>query len=165
MCNPYVTYMMCILLVTSTSAFTTTNPTKLSIQKLTMRPSHPSLYRPSWSPLYNAKSGAPEITSAEELTKLLSSETPTLVFYNAPWCGPCRLTAPVVASLLDKYKDSKLTMVEVCTDEHEDICELMKIEEIPTVVVYKSGKALDSSVGSVSETVLYGIVDKILDMD
>lgn len=71
----------------------------------------------------------------------------------------------MVASLLDKYKDSKLTMVEVCTDEHEDICELMKIEEIPTVVVYKSGKALDSSVGSVSETVLYGIVDKILDMD
>lgn len=117
-----------------------------------------------------AKSGGRPIASTQQFEEevLLSSDNNakkdklTLVLFTAPWCGPCRLTNPVVKEIFTQYQ-SKLEVVEINTDDLPEVAESTGVTSIPTIQVYHGGKVRDTIVGCVSKNVLGKAVDKVLE--
>ncbi len=90
------------------------------------------------------------------------TEYPVLVLFTAPWCGPCRLTNPVVKEVMKQYQN-KLTVVEVSTDDLPEVASVAGVLSIPTIQLYHGGKVMDTIVGCVAKNVLARSVDKVLE--
>mmetsp|Transcript_7182 Transcript_7182/g.21359 ORF Transcript_7182/g.21359 Transcript_7182/m.21359 type:complete len:198 (-) Transcript_7182:403-996(-) len=112
-----------------------------------------------------AKSGAKEIVSPEAFEEIvLSPDTPRpcLVFFSAPWCGPCRLSNPVVRDVMKQFA-GRIDVVETCTDDLPEVASDAGVVSIPTIQIYYGGELLDTIVGCVAKNVLASAVDKILE--
>jgi thioredoxin 1 len=71
---------------------------------------------------------------------------PVLVDFWAPWCGPCRMLAPVVEELAKEYQ-GKVRVAKINTDEHPNAASRFKISAIPTLLFFKGGKVVEQLVG------------------
>lgn len=114
-----------------------------------------------------AKSGGKMIETEKEFAdNVLSKDLtrPVLVFFTAPWCGPCRLTVPVVKDVMKQYSGD-LDVVEVCTDDLAEVAEDSGVVSIPTIQFYYDGAALEthSIVGCVAKSVLSNAVEKVIE--
>lgn len=112
-----------------------------------------------------AKSGGKLIETKEEYNKLvLSSDSPRpiLTFYTAPWCGPCRLTIPVVKDIMKQFA-GKIEFVEVCTDDLPDVAENAGVVSIPTIQMHYRGQLMDTIIGCVAKSVLASSVEKVIE--
>lgn len=89
-------------------------------------------------------------------------ELPVLVLFTAPWCGPCRLTSPVVKEVMKQYQD-KIEVVEISTDDLPEVASKAGVLSIPTIVIYHRGEVMDTIVGCVAKNVLARSVDKVLE--
>ncbi len=87
-----------------------------------------------------------EVTDASFQNDVLESDLPVLVDFWAPWCGPCRMVAPVVDELSDEY-DGKVAFYKLNTDENPGIATTYGIRSIPTLLVFKSGDVVGQIVG------------------
>ena len=76
---------------------------------------------------------------------VLKSEKPVLVDFNATWCGPCKMLAPVLDEL--SGETDKFNVVAVDVDENEDLASTYGIYSIPCLVVFKNGEEVNRSVG------------------
>jgi thioredoxin 1 len=115
------------------------------------------------SPLGVAKSGGKLIKSADMYQDSVVAENrPVLVFFSAPWCGPCRLTNPVVKDILKQFS-GQLDVVEVCTDDLAEIAEEAGVVSIPTIQFYYKGEQMETIVGCVAKSVLASAVSKVLE--
>mmetsp|Transcript_15973 Transcript_15973/g.34728 ORF Transcript_15973/g.34728 Transcript_15973/m.34728 type:complete len:238 (+) Transcript_15973:376-1089(+) len=113
-----------------------------------------------------AKSGGKEILTTDQFeAEVLSpdlTERPVLVFYSAPWCGPCRLSNPVVKEVMKEFA-GEIDVVEVCTDDFADIASEAGVVSIPTIQLFYSGELIDTIVGCVAKNVLAKAVTKVLE--
>lgn len=112
-----------------------------------------------------AKSGADEIESAESFEEIVLSPDiprPCLVFFSAPWCGPCRLSNPVVRDVMKQFA-GRIDVVEACTDDLPEVASDAGVVSIPTIQIYFRGELLDSIIGCVAKNVLASAVTKILE--
>eukprot|EP00545_Synedropsis_sp_CCMP1620_P014803 CAMPEP_0119012412 /NCGR_PEP_ID=MMETSP1176-20130426/6714_1 /TAXON_ID=265551 /ORGANISM="Synedropsis recta cf, Strain CCMP1620" /LENGTH=126 /DNA_ID=CAMNT_0006965367 /DNA_START=415 /DNA_END=795 /DNA_ORIENTATION=+ len=112
-----------------------------------------------------AKSGGKLIHDETEFSdNVLKSDLPrpVMVFFTAPWCGPCRLTVPVVKDVLKEYV-GQLDVVEVCSDDLPDVAADAGVESIPTIQLYYQGQLMDTIVGCVAKNVLSSSVSKVLE--
>lgn len=78
--------------------------------------------------------------------EVLTSKVPVLLDFWAPWCGPCRMIAPLVEEI-SKEKEEVLKVCKVNIDEHPDLAEMFHVMSIPTLIVVNEGKVTASSVG------------------
>jgi thioredoxin 1 len=92
----------------------------------------------------------------------LDPKLPVLVLFSAPWCGPCRLTNPVVKEIMKQYQN-KIEVVEISTDDLPEVASDAGVLSIPTIQLYYEGKVLDTIVGCVAKNVLARSVDKVLE--
>lgn len=87
---------------------------------------------------------------------------PVLVLFSAPWCGPCRLTSPVVKEVMKQYRN-KIEVVEISTDDLPGVASKAGVLSIPTILIYHEGQVMDTIVGCVAKNVLARAVDKVLE--
>lgn len=84
--------------------------------------------------------------SKEGFDKALEQGTPMLVDFWADWCGPCRMLAPVVEKLADKY-DGRVAVGKVNVDDQAELAGQYGVQSIPTVILFKDGREAARTVG------------------
>ncbi len=89
--------------------------------------------------------------TAESFQKdVLEADKPVLVDFWADWCGPCRMLGPVVEGIADKYSD-KIVVGKVNVDQQPELAAKFSIMTIPTLIVFKNGQPVNTSVGVKTE--------------
>lgn len=89
-----------------------------------------------------------EITKDNFENEVKNAATPVLVDFWADWCGPCRMLSPVVEQLSNQYA-GKVKFGKVNVDEQPQLAMSYGVQSIPTLVLFKGGQAVNSSVGVV----------------
>ena len=84
-----------------------------------------------------------------------------LVDFWAPWCGPCRMIAPVIEELANDY-EGKAKICKVNTDEEQDIAIQYGIRSIPTILFFKDGQLVDQMIGAAGKQVIAEKLDTLL---
>ncbi|MBR7059205.1 MAG: thioredoxin [Neisseriaceae bacterium] len=92
---------------------------------------------------------------------VLKSELPVLVDFWAPWCGPCRMIAPVLDSVAEEYQ-GKIKIVKMNVDENQSVPATFGIRSIPTLKVFKNGQEVANQVGGVAKGQLISFINSAI---
>lgn len=85
--------------------------------------------------------------------EVINSKEPVLVDFFATWCGPCKMIAPFIAQLADKYEGS-MKVCKANVDEVPNIASSYGVSSIPTLIIFKDGEVVAQRIGGASLAVL-----------
>ncbi|MDO6426347.1 thioredoxin [Thalassotalea sp. 1_MG-2023] len=102
-------------------------------------------------------SSVKEITSEDFQQQVLTSKGKVLVDFYAPWCGPCKMIAPVLEQVANE--NSALTVIKVNADEAPDLMAQYGVRGIPTLLLLNDGELVDRKVGAASVQQVTEFVD------
>lgn len=101
---------------------------------------------------------AKEITDATFSEEI--SEGLVLVDFWAPWCGPCRMQAPILDQLSQKYDETELKITKLNVDDNPKTAQAFQVMSIPTLLFFKDGELVEKRVGVQPKPALEAIVEK-----
>jgi thioredoxin 1 len=94
-------------------------------------------------------------------SKVLQSKLPVIVDFWAPWCAPCRVIAPVLEEVAQKYQ-GKVVVAKMNVDEHTKVATQYQITAIPTLLFFKDGKVAQQIVGAVPKAKVVEALEQLL---
>lgn len=103
----------------------------------------------------------PIILNDENFDKEVSKHPVTVVDLWAPWCGPCRMVTPIIENLAKEYV-GKIVFGKLNVDENPNTSRKFGIMSIPTIIIFKNGKAVDKVIGALPKEVLEQRIGKYL---
>lgn len=101
------------------------------------------------------------VTDASFESDVLKSDVPVLVDYWAEWCGPCKMIAPLLDEAAKSY-EGRVIIAKLNVDENPDTAAKFGIRGIPTLMLFKDGKAAATKVGAMSKSQLSAFLDESL---
>ncbi|MEJ2486822.1 MAG: thioredoxin [Anaerolineales bacterium] len=104
-----------------------------------------------------------KVTDAEFEDKVLNSEIPVVVDFWAPWCGPCKMVAPILDKLAVEY-DGKVLIAKVNTDENQQYMMQYGVQGIPTMIFVNDGKLIHRQVGALPEPILRDLFEQFVNI-
>jgi thioredoxin len=87
-----------------------------------------------------------EVTDANFTAEVIESQSPVLVDFWAPWCGPCRVVAPVLEEIASERPD--LRIVKLNVDENQQTAAQYQVLSIPTMILFKNGAPAKTIIGA-----------------
>ena len=103
-----------------------------------------------------------EVTiTSENFKSLKNGDQPLVVDFWATWCGPCRMVAPIITKLAEKY-DGKVDIGKCDVEENEELASEFGIRNIPTILLFKDGDVIEKIVGAQTEAKLDEMIQKLL---
>lgn len=102
------------------------------------------------------------VTDAEFDAKVMQSSVPVIVDFWAPWCGPCRMVAPILDELSKEY-DGQIVVAKVNTDENPQHAIQFGVQGIPTMLFVKDGQVVDRIVGAAPKPSIQQRIDALVE--
>jgi thioredoxin 1 len=101
-----------------------------------------------------------EIVSKTEFEETIQHGI-TVIDFNAPWCGPCRIQEPILEKIAQQF-DDKTVIASVNVDHHQGIAQTLGIQSIPTIIIFKDRKEVKRFVGLQPESILSETLNKLV---
>lgn len=101
-----------------------------------------------------------EVTDATFESEVIKAETPVLVDFWAPWCGPCKALGPVLSEIAGE-RDSEVKVVKINIDDNQEYAFKLGVMSIPTLVVFKDGQPVDKIVGAHPKSTIDARINKL----
>jgi thioredoxin 1 len=105
--------------------------------------------------------GVIEITDGSFEDEVLKCSSPVMVDFWAPWCGPCRMIAPITEKLAEEY-EGKIKFCKLNVDDNPQTASKYHVTGIPQILLFKDGEVVDESTGAVPESVLRSKAESVL---
>lgn len=102
-----------------------------------------------------------EFTDANFETEVIKSDTPVLVDFWAPWCGPCKIIAPIVEEISKEY-EGRLKVGKVNTDDNQQVATNFGVMSIPTLMIFKDGQVVERIIGAQPKAALTPKIEAVL---
>ena len=102
-----------------------------------------------------------QVTDATFETEVLNAGSPVLVDFWAPWCGPCKMIAPILDEVATNY-NGKLQVAKMNVDDNREVPAKFGIRGIPTLMLFKDGQLAATKVGALSKAQLTAFIDQQL---
>jgi thioredoxin 1 len=102
-----------------------------------------------------------EFTDANFDSEVIKSDTPVLVDFWAPWCGPCKMVAPIVEEISSEY-DGRLKVGKVNTDDNQRVAMEYGVMSIPTLMIFKGGEVVERIIGAQPKAAVTSKIDAVL---
>ncbi len=107
-------------------------------------------------------SGSVQVITDQEFTaEVLESEQPVLVYFWAPWCGPCRLVSPSIDQIAQMYSD-RLKVVKMEVDPNQETVKAYKVEGVPALRVFIHGELILEHEGAITKDKIIQLLDSQL---
>ncbi len=104
---------------------------------------------------------AKDINQTDFQKEVLDSKGVVLVDFHAEWCGPCKITGPIIDELATEY-EGKAKLLKVDVDQNNDLAGSYNVFSIPTCIIFKDGKAVDQFVGAQSKDYFKSMLNKAI---
>lgn len=102
-----------------------------------------------------------KFTTENFQAEVLNSDIPVLVDFYADWCGPCKMMAPLVEKMAEKY-EGRMKIGKLNVEEAMEIAEKYRVMNIPTFIFFKNGEAVEIHVGGMSANDLENMIQNQL---